>query len=606
MLRIDDLPVLYNTWAAHMAEFHARVDIIDAVVRGDLSVVDQDEDELESRSPNMIQVMLEDTSEAAAIIPTLRAAATKKGPEAKRKAAKMESIGWSYLETAKIDLLIPRLIMDTAAYGRSALLVYPDMKQRIPIIERRDPRNMMVDPGFKHGDAPRRVMFAQEVYMTSLPDAYRAKVEVHYPDMDRAELAVQQVIHVEYWDDTEVVHAVIAQVGQTAYVGTGTTATALPILLERMEHGLGTCPIVIGERQSLEEGEARGQFDQVVSMYRTHIQLAALMFDYADQAVYSDIWVRDLIGEMPYGGGAFIELGPNGAIGRVPPAVSSLSLQGELAQLIDGMHLGGRWPKSRPGEVDQAIASAKFLEASAGVMNTAIRTYHNILKVMLASAVRLAFEVDVVNFSEDKDRMAVGVLRNQEFATEYTTKDIDLSAKVRIEYGLGLGRDPAQSAVLHIQYSQNEFVSKEFAQENIDGLTDVGRERARIDVEKFRGMALAKILQGVEGGMVSNKQLMELAKDREDGKPLWELFEEYIVKPEEEAAAGQVDDGFGGGLPGQGPGGAAPPPAPGGTDLLARINSQGADGATIGSQALGPAGPAGPGAGPGAPSPVGP
>jgi len=128
------------------------------------------------------------------------------------------------------------------------------------------------------------------------------------------------------------------------------------------------------------DGEFRGQFDQVVGLLEAHIRLMSMVLDYADQAVYSDIYVKDLIGEMPYGGGAYIELGPQGAIGRVPPAVSSLNVQADMAQLMDGIHLGGRWPKSRPGEIDQAIASAKFLESSVGMMNTAIRTYHQILQ----------------------------------------------------------------------------------------------------------------------------------------------------------------------------------------------------------------------------------
>src|SRR5690606_18546989 len=107
-----------------------------------------------------------------------------------------------------------------------------------------------------------------------------------------------------------------------------------------------------------------------------------------------DIWVRDLVGELPYGGGAYIELGPNGAIGRVPPAVTSLDVQRDLAALVDGIHLGGRWPKSRPGEIDQSIASAKFLESSVGMLNTAIRTYHQILQRSLARAIRIAFIID--------------------------------------------------------------------------------------------------------------------------------------------------------------------------------------------------------------------
>ena len=196
-------------------------------------------------------------------------------------------------------------------------------------------------------------------------------------------------------------------------------------------------------------------------------------------------------------------------------------------------------------------------------------------------------------------KTAAGILRNQEFLTEYNPKtDIDTKHRLRVEYGLGLGRDPAQSAVLHIQYSQAEFVSKEFVQENIDGLTDVGRERSRLDTEKFRGMALAKLLQGIEAGLIPNRALVEIARAREKGDDLFDLFEEYIVKPEEEMAENQIDTGLGAPLqpgmqppgpggPGGGPPPVAPPPPPEGADLLARLGTPAGEGGMLGTQVTG-------------------
>ena len=211
-------------------------------------------------------------------------------------------------------------------------------------------------------------------------------------------------------------------------------------------------------------------------------------------------------------------------------------------------------------------------------------------------SLRIALEVDRAYFPGTK--VAAGILRNQEFLSEYTPRtDIDSSHRLRVEYGLGLGRDPAQSAVLHIQYSQAEFVSKEFVQENIDGLTDVGRERSRLDVEKFRSMALAKLLQGIETGMVPNEALVEIARAREKGDDLFDLFEEYIVKPEKERLEEMVPTGIGPPVdpnappvPEEGMGGAPaplPPAPPGGAELLARLGTPAGDGGMLGTQVTG-------------------
>ena len=209
-------------------------------------------------------------------------------------------------------------------------------------------------------------------------------------------------------------------------------------------------------------------------------------------------------------------------------------------------------------------------------------------------ALRIALEVDKAYFP--KSKTASGILRNQEFLTEYNPKtDIDTKNLLRVEYGLGLGRDPAQSAVLHIQYSQAEFVSKEFVQENIDGLTDVGRERSRLDVEKFRGMALAKLLQGLEAGTIPNEALIEIARSREKGEDLFDIFEKYVVLPEQEAANAQqqnmIETGLGPPMEvGAGPpppeGMPAPPP-PGGAELLARLGTPAGDGGMLGTQVTG-------------------
>ena len=598
-LEINRLSSMYAAWRSRFTERDVRMETIDRIVRGEFDIFDPDEEKVTSRSPNLVQVAIEDTAEAASLVPTIRVQPEGSTVTAKKVARTMEQIAVNYMDLNQIDMLIPRSIMDKAAYGMSVWTITPDLEQKIPVIERRDPRQCYPEPGFRPGDDVRKCMFTREIFFNQLPVEYQQKLKdviadySEYDDPDEN----SKVVLVEYYDMEEYILAGLYQAstsGLVRYRGDGDVP--LPVELERIENKAGVCPVVIGTRISL-DGEVRGQFDQVVGLLEAHIRLTGLILDYADQAVYSDIFVKDLIGEMPYGGGSFIELGPQGAIGRVPPAVSSLNVQADLAQLVDGMHVAGRWPKSRPGEIDQSIASAKFLESAAGMMNTAIRTYHQILQRQMEKALRIAFEIDKTYFPGAKS--ASGILRNQQFLIEYNPgSDINTDHQLRVEYGLGLGRDPAQSAVLHIQYSQAEFVSKEFVQENIDGLTDVGRERSRLDVEKFRGMALAKLLMGLEQGTIPETALVEIARAREQGEELFDLYEKYIVKPAEEMLANQVPTGLGppmqpGALPPGPPGapegaaGPLPPGPPPGAELLARLGTPAGPGGTLGTQVTG-------------------
>ena len=598
-LEINRLSSMYAAWRSRFTERDVRMETIDRIVRGEFDIFDPDEEKVTSRSPNLVQVAIEDTAEAASLVPTIRVQPEGSTVTAKKVARTMEQIAVNYMDLNQIDMLIPRSIMDKAAYGMSVWTITPDLEQKIPVIERRDPRQCYPEPGFRPGDDVRKCMFTREIFFNQLPVEYQQKLKdviadySEYDDPDEN----SKVVLVEYYDMEEYILAGLYQAstsGLVRYRGDGDVP--LPVELERIENKAGVCPVVIGTRISL-AGEVRGQFAQVGGLLEAHIRLTGLILDYADQAVYSDIFVKDLIGEMPYGGGSFIELGPQGAIGRVPPAVSSLNVQADLAQLVDGMHVAGRWPKSRPGEIDQSIASAKFLESAAGMMNTAIRTYHQILQRQMEKALRIAFEIDKTYFPGAKS--ASGILRNQQFLIEYNPgSDINTDHQLRVEYGLGLGRDPAQSAVLHIQYSQAEFVSKEFVQENIDGLTDVGRERSRLDVEKFRGMALAKLLMGLEQGTIPETALVEIARAREQGEELFDLYEKYIVKPAEEMLANQVPTGLGppmqpGALPPGPPGapegaaGPMPPGPPPGAELLARLGTPAGPGGTLGTQVTG-------------------
>jgi len=600
-LVVEELPDLWIAFKNRQQDRDDRNEIISRVVAGDYCVEDDNEEEIENRSVNLIQVALEDTSESASLMPTLRVVPGRSGAEAKKQASRMEKIGAGYFDVSKMDLLIPQTVLKLAAFGLGCWVVWPDEDLKMPVFELRDSQTCYPEPGFRPGYPTERCIFAREVYYSQLPADFKVKVEnfVQTDERgDRIDTHNTKVVLAEWFDCKQIVQVALFEIGGKDWYGGKTDVGFLPIELERYEHGFDITPVVIGSRFSL-DGEFRGQFDQTVGMQKALVKLQGMVYDYADQAVYSDLWVRDPMGEVPFGGGTFIELGPNGAIGRVPPAVSSLDVQRDLEALMNSMHLGGRYPQSRPGEIDQSIASAKFLESAAGMMNTAIRTYHQILKRMMEQALRIAFLIDKKKFPSAK--MTAGVLRNQEFCEEYTpSKDIDLKHRVRIEYGLGLGRSPSETSVLMLQYAApgNEYISREFVQENIDGLTDVERERRRVDIQRLRDMMFAKIMQGIEAKEIPDSALVDIIDAREKGDDMSAIFRKYVVEPQQAAMDQGMQSGLTGellapggeqafqGVPGMpaAPPGAQVPPAPGGTDLISRLTSALPEGGFIGSQ----------------------
>lgn len=562
-----ELPWIYSAFRSRFKNRDNRMIMIKEVVKGTLlSGTTPDDTDHANTSPNLIQVALEDTAESAAIMPAIRVIPPSTDAGSKAKAEKMEKIAIGYLNRAGGEIFLVRSFMDLAAYGFFAPAAFMDAESGLPRLDLRDAVGCYPEPDWKPGQSIRKCIFARSIFYSQLPPEYQAKCKNWANETDNQIVRNQRhVILLEYFDEDEQVVAVLttSAYGQTLNARLDT----FPCILERFSHGYKMCPVTVGQRITL-DGEARGQFDQVIAPMAAHSRLMAMAIDYADQSVYSDIWVKEPMGDLPFGGGGVIQLGPNGAIGRVPPAVSSLSLFNELDQLLNTIHLGGRWPKSRPGEISQAIASAKFLETSVGVMNTALRTYHFIMKYTLERVLHIMFKMDQAHGNEQST--TVGTLRNQEFIETYNPKDdIDLSYQIKVEYGLGLGRDPAQSAVLHIQYSQAGMISKEFVQESIEGVNDVERERRRIDVEKFTDMMFGKLMQGVQQGTIPDKALVEMAQARQKGEGIFDIFKKYIVDPAEAAQASGITSGLTGALQQPGgppagptPPGLKPPPAP--------------------------------------------
>lgn len=562
MLDIEQLPAIFASFRNRWSERDARMRTLVEAVNGDYDLIDDEGDEITMRSPNLVHVALEDTAEAAAVVPTIRVDPSETSDKGRTAAAAMERLGVGYFDQSQVELLSIRLAMDIAAYGFMSVVVLVDDETGSPRFYWRDPRTVWPEPGWQTMDACRRAIVAREVHVTQLPDEWYAKLKAEFHGKFMNDLHVsywedKKVQIVEYYDQDEIVLALLYEPA-IPNSGVATNQTSwLPVELDRYKTA-GVCPMVVQQRPSL-DGEPRGQFDQVINVMRGHIRLMGAMLEYADQAVYSDVWVKDVIGQMPMGGGSYIELGPNGAIGRLAPAVSSMQVFENLQQLMDGVHLGGRWPKVRPGEVDQAIITGKALEASAGMMNTAIRTMHLVMKRAFEQMLRIGFEMDK---QFGRNRTVAGVLRNQQFQIERNKDDIDTKAKVRVEYGMGLGRDPAQAMVISIQAMQSGIVSLEFVRENFDGITDVALEAQRIDIQNMRDMAFAKLMQGLESGQIPERALIDIKRARESGDDIFELYYEYVIKPQEAAMEQQLQ----GALPGSGPlqPGMAPPPPEGG------------------------------------------
>ena len=84
-LEIDRLAAMYSSWRSRQFDRDVRMETIDRVVRGDFDVFDPDEEGIDSRSPNLIQVALEDTAESSSLVPTVRVQPDRPNQQARKQ-----------------------------------------------------------------------------------------------------------------------------------------------------------------------------------------------------------------------------------------------------------------------------------------------------------------------------------------------------------------------------------------------------------------------------------------------------------------------------------------------------------------------------------------
>ena len=588
-----DLTDIFIDLRARYAERDSRHDAIEQMLRREWDLKDSAGDNLMIASANMIRTISEDTSEAAATMPTIRVRPHKQTQPVIAEAAKMEQIALSYATANQLRTRMPRFVMDHLNYGFTPFIILPDPDTMRPAVYKRSPKTCFPEMPVYPTMIPRRVLFSEQVGFASLGvEEQEMLIEAGF--LYQAGTHAPMIVKMEYVTCDQYVTGYLYSTNRTqgSSSNTFTRATWTPVITMMVELKGDHTPAVIIARDTFDD-EHRGLFDDVIDPQLSHAKLLAMAIDYADQSVYSDMWAKDVMGDTAFGGGSFIELGPNGAIGRVPPASASLDLWRDIDKLEENIHFGARSPKSRAGQIKQSQASGKFVETTVGTMNTELKAIHEKFAEGYEAILHLLFECDTLYFGSRKQE-ARGTKAGEDFYVDYVPgKDIDLKNDIDAEYGLGLGRDSQESAMLMMKYNELGLVSDEFVVENTEGMHSMHHEKQRVDLQKLEQMMFASLLEGIEKGEIEKDVLAEIYRERESGKPLVKILED-MFKPEEvvepplpPGAAPGLGLPPGGAPPGMGPEGPAalPPPPPEAAALMAAMG------------AAGPGGPP-PGAGP--------
>lgn len=500
-----------------LQEWHERVNKVDALYRGDWTVVFPGEAS-ETDLPhvmNLVQVTLEDidrlVSEAR---PSVKCYPASDNEEAQKNAYLREGVAFTYGEVNNWDVVRPRLAMDLAGTGAAFVAITKDPKSLYPSWHRIDPRFAFPDT---HNGVLQDLLVAQSMKLRQAARLFPQLGLEQYDDPNK----VDSCEIVEYYDDHEAVQGVLLMhAGQPVKGGV--------FITKRWEHGLGVVPVAFAQLDSF-DGDFRGMFDQITGSLATKNRIVKLVLDYTDQQVYAPIVSKGLMNpDEALGPMAHFRLDPNvpdAQLGRLVPAGSSPQLFALLEYLEREQRGGVSYPAARQGEVSQSIASASFVASTQGSLTSVVRNLQRLLSFVQEQANVVSFKLDERYLNETKPlAMPVGPKK-----TYKPSSTIDGQYLNTVIYGAGGGLDRMNADVRVLQHLSAGLISRETAREQIEYLPQDGEENDRIERE-MAGSALAqKFLTEAPWDLVA-----QVYARMDDGRSLAEAIKDVMAQQQQQ------------------------------------------------------------------------
>jgi hypothetical protein len=484
---------------------------------------------------NLIDVVARDFAEQAGVIPTLTASGDSALEESQRsKADKRTKIANFYVASSKLATQMIRAADQFATYGFVPLRVEPHFKENRPHIHVEHAMGAYYDI-----DRFGRVNLYCHVFQRKAGDLAAMFPEQADQILKRgafgASQDANQMLEVVRWYDMN------------------NTAMFVPerqgLLLAQSRNLLGRVPVAIAMRNSL-DGEARGQFDDVLPVFAAKARLALLTMEAVQKSVEAPLALPQDVTQLTVGPDAIIRSNSPEKIRRVPIEVPQYAFA-ENNVLSEELRLGTRFPESRAGQPEGSIVTGQGIKALQAGFDGQIKTAQSILGEALGEAVSLALATDELYFPDLKKEVS-GAANGVPFRLEYTpSKDIDGKYGMNVEYGLMAGLDPNRALVFALQARGDKLLSRNFVRRNLPVTLNSSEEERAIDMEEMRDSlkagvaALAAAIpqmasQGQDPTQIIEKMATVIA-ERKKGTPLEDAVAKAFEPPKPEPEEQQPD-----------------------------------------------------------------
>ena len=525
MLTVREVDAKLNRLRQRYAPRDQRMRDVLSVRQGDLSKVFPtmfSEDYPKPLVANFIDVAARDLAEAGAPLPSFNCSANNMVSDAARKAADIRTrIANYYVSYSDLSLQNYNNADWYNTYGMAIGMVELDY-------ESNNPRIRLLDPT---GSYPELDRFGNTISLTQLIISDADALSAQYPEF------AEQIQKKNNFQPGSPYMTIVR------YHDAEQDLIYLPdrnnLVLSRVPNPVGKCLVVVRVRPSL-DNQARGQFDDVLSVQLARARFAILQIQAAEKSIQAPIAIPQDVQELALGPDAIMRSANPQAIRRVglelPAGVFT-----ESGVLERELRMGARYPESRSGNIDASVVTGRGVQALQAGFDTQIKAAQAQFARMFESLVALCFEVDEKIFGSIQK-----TIKGTDDGTPYTLKyvpsrDIKGEYGVDVRYGIMSGMDPNRAVIALLQMRSDKLVSRDYVRRELPLELNVTQEEQRVDIEEMRdslriavaqyAQALPELAaQGQDAALVVSR-IAEVIKGRQKGLAL-ESIVEKVFTPE--------------------------------------------------------------------------
>jgi len=431
---------------------------------------------------NFIDVAARDLAEAMAPMPSFNCSATNMVSDAQRKSADIRTrIANYYVASSDLPLQMYSGADWFNTYGMLPALVEMDY-------EGNNPRIRLLNP---FGVYPEIDRFGRTTSLTQVVISDAESLAAQFPEY------ASQILNVR-----SVYQSASPYLSVMRYHDKDQDLLFIPernnLILSNTPNPIGKCLARVAVRSSL-DGEARGQFDDVLSVQLARARFAILQIQAAEKSIQAPIAIPQDVQELALGPDSIMRSANPQGIRRVPlelpPGVFT-----ESGVLERELRLGARYPESRSGQLDASIITGRGVQALQAGFDTQIKAAQAQFAKLFQDVIGLCFEVDEKIFGS-MTKSIKGTDDGTPYTMKYTpSRDIKGEYGVDVRYGIMSGMDPNRAIIALLQMRSDKLVSRDYVRREIPLDLNVTQEEQRVDIEEMRDslrVAVAQYAQAI-------------------------------------------------------------------------------------------------------------